>query len=524
MIENHNDEHGWRPTRRELLIATGVGGTGLAVEWVMTRSRVNQSPRRSSARSTGSNTVRPAFIEPRELASVHGALAVTLRVASSMVAFGSSTRWSLTYNGTSPGPTLLVRPGDRVELRLENQLDMPTNLHAHGLRVSPTGHGDNPFAMTDPGATYTYGYQIPTDHPAGTFWYHPHHHGLVARQLFGGLAGTIIVQPADAPGAEIQTRLFVLTDPHITAKPDGSAVSMMTQMNGRQGDAILVNGLLAPRLSVNPGTFELWRIVNASASRTHRLRLEGHRFSVVASDGGRLPNSRAATELVLAPAQRTEVLVAVKQVGEYQLTASITDDVGSMGMGTMGGATGTNAMNETGGKPTGLQNPSVAGQLVVASVHVYGRVRNDAVRRVSTGRVADLRGAAIARTRELTLSVTMNDAMTAHRFLINGRSFDPNRTDITTHLGDVEDWTLRNTSTMDHPFHLHTWPFQVVASATDPSPPREWKDVVNVPAGGWIRIRIPFDAHPGRSVFHCHIADHEDGGMMATIEVLDTVA
>ncbi|HEY5155216.1 MAG TPA: multicopper oxidase domain-containing protein, partial [Acidimicrobiales bacterium] len=113
-----------------------------------------------------------------------------------MVAYGSGTRWALTYNGSTPGPTMRVRPGDVLTVTLDNRLDAPTNLHTHGLHVSPGGDSDNIFVMVEPGRQHTYRYEIPADHPSGTFWYHPHHHGLVAPQVFGGLAGAIIVEDA----------------------------------------------------------------------------------------------------------------------------------------------------------------------------------------------------------------------------------------------------------------------------------------------------------------------------------------
>jgi FtsP/CotA-like multicopper oxidase with cupredoxin domain len=104
-------------------------------------------------------------------------------------------------------------------------------------------------------------------------------------------------------------------------------------------------------------------------------------------------------------------------------------------------------------------------------------------------------------------------------FTIDGKSFDPARTDISTKLGRVEDWTITNSSMMDHPFHLHVWPFQVVAR-TDGAPITPgWKDTVNVPAGQSVTVRVPMTDIAGRTVYHCHILDHEDLGMMGVIKV-----
>jgi len=106
-------------------------------------------------------------------------------------------------------------------------------------------------------------------------------------------------------------------------------------------------------------------------------------------------------------------------------------------------------------------------------------------------------------------------------FTIDGRTFDPRRNDQTVRLGTTEDWTITNTSSMEHPFHLHVWPFRVLADSTPTPRTATLQDVVVLPARGWVRLRIPFTDYPGRTVYHCHTADHEDAGMMATIDVTD---
>ena len=102
-------------------------------------------------------------------------------------------------------------------------------------------------------------------------------------------------------------------------------------------------------------------------------------------------------------------------------------------------------------------------------------------------------------------------------FTINGREFDPDRTDTAVASGTVEEWTLTNPSPMDHPIHLHVWPMQVIeASGRDLREPT-WQDVVNIPACGQVKVLVAFDID-GRTVYHCHILDHEDLGMMGTIQ------
>jgi FtsP/CotA-like multicopper oxidase with cupredoxin domain len=116
--------------------------------------------------------------------------------------------------------------------------------------------------------------------------------------------------------------------------------------------------------------------------------------------------------------------------------------------------------------------------------------------------------------------MAMNMGAGGMGFSIDGRTFDPGRDDQRVQLGATEEWTVVNTSPMDHPFHLHVWPFRVLATSARSQPPDGvWQDVVLVPRQGWARLRIPFTDYTGRSVYHCHILDHEDLGMMGTINV-----
>ena len=130
--------------------------------------------------------------------------------------------------------------------------------------------------------------------------------------------------------------------------------------------------------------------------------------------------------------------------------------------------------------------------------------------------------ASVTRTRDVVLSMTMGMGMGGAggdgQFLIDGRSFDADRVDIAIQIGTTEDWVVRNTSSMDHPFHLHVWPFRVVERSDGAALPPGWKDTVNVPAGQSVRLRIPFRDIPGKAVYHCHILDHEDLGMMGIID------
>lgn len=462
--------------------------------------------------SSSSPSIPPgaAFIEPEELVSANGRLAVTLTAEAQSVPYGSGTRFANTYNGSVPGPTLRVRPGDELTVTLRNRLNVETNLHTHGLHVSPAAEADNIFVMVAPGDQHTYTYKIPADHPSGLFWYHPHAHGTVADQVAAGLAGAIIVVDAIDESSEIASsteRLWVLSDPRIGARASDLAIAKMERMQGREGDVVLINGEAKPMLTTKAGSLERWRFVNASASRYYRLALEGHQFSVIASDGGRLAAPVPAAEVLLAPGERTELLVTPTKAGSYRMRA-LAYDRGSPAMGAgMGGGRSSSSVDVT-----------------IATVSVIG----DAA-------AATLPGALATQTAPVTQPVTSTRVVTLAMggagggigggggmggggmmgFTIDDKTFDGARTDITATLGTTEQWTIRNTSPMDHPFHIHVWPFEIV----DGPATAGWKDTVNVPAKSSVDIRIRFADFAGRTVYHCHILDHEDLGMMGVIEV-----
>ena len=487
-------------SRRSFLGMTGVGMAGLVLASACGAETSDSNiPGVSSKTPSGG-----AWSEPPVLASKGGVLEATLTLAPEMVPYGNGKRWALTVNGTSPGPTLRLQPGDRLRLVLDNRTAHPTNLHTHGLRVSPSGNADNPFLEIPAGKSFVYEMSIPKDHPGGLYWYHPHLHHHVAEQLFAGFFGAIVVEDGfDAtPGMASATERIVLLHDALPGSNESSvtSVSMMEQMSGREGSIVLVNGLPDPNLTSQAGSMERWRVLNASASRFLKLNLQGHAFNLIGSDGGRLSASRPIDTLSLVPGERAEVLIQPTQPGVYTLgTAAVNR--GSVGMGMGGG-------RQTSSGAAEVLRLTVTGP-AAASAHIPAL----------TGAYEDLSQVAPDRTRNVVLAMSgMGGMGGGMSFLIDGRQFDPERVDIRARLGTVEEWTVRNTSSMDHPFHLHVWPFQVMAQGQGTAA-TGWKDVVNVPAGSSVRIRMRFADISGRTVYHCHILDHEDLGMMGVIEV-----
>jgi len=473
--------------------SVATGATGWAAGWGAPAGRARLTPA-ATGRQLG---------QPEVMASRDGVLDVRLSAAAGVRLAGRDTlAWG--FNGSSPGPTLRVRPGDLLRVRLDNHIDQPTNLHTHGLHVSPRGNGDNPFVTIEPGGSFDYAIAIPADHPAGTFWYHPHHHGTVADQVFAGLVGALLVEgEADLPvTGDI---VLLVTDTTLDGSGRLAPQSLMATMAGREGDLVLVNGQHQPVITAAPGAVQRWRVINGCTSRVLALRLAGHRLTQVALDGVFLPAPADREQVVLAPGNRADLLVRPTRSGRYALVSEPYDR-GSLAV--MGGGTGMDGGSTTSG-PVTLATLAASGPAATAPTPPAALPAPPVPQGPVTGR------------RRLTLAMGTGAGMGmgGMGFTIDGRTFDPGRDDQTVALGATEEWTVVNTSPMDHPFHLHAWPFHVAAASAGTPPTGVRQDVVLIPARGSVRLRIPFTDYPGRSVYHCHILDHEDRGMMGTINV-----
>ncbi|WP_018772407.1 multicopper oxidase family protein [Arthrobacter sp. 131MFCol6.1] len=443
------------------------------------------------------------FTEPEQLRSSSGRLQVRLEASAGSMQLGGQQASVLGYNGGVPGPTLRLRGGDVLAVDLVNGMAVPTNLHVHGLHVSPQGNGDNVFNVVQPGHSFSYEYRLPADHPPGVYWYHPHHHGMVADQIFAGLFGAIIVEDAQ-PVDVSRERVMVVSDITLDGSGTVADASPMDRMLGREGELVLVNGQSNPKLSARPGERERWRIVNTCVARYLQLRLDGQQMQLLGMDSGRFPTPRNADEVLLAPGNRADVLVTAV-AGDATLRAVYYN------RGSMAGM-----MGRAGPAPNGGQR---SGDLVLATLSVSGAPAAPPPAVPARPAPRDLRTAAVAARRQLIFAVGGMGMGMGMSFTINGREFNASRTDTTVAAQTVEEWTLINPGPMDHPFHLHVWPMQIVEEQGQTPGPSVWRDVVNIPANGQVRVRISFKDFTGRSVYHCHILDHEDQGMMGVIEV-----
>ena len=433
-----------------------------------------------------SRSIGEPLREPNVVFSHSGILDLTLTAVPSTIDVGGFRVTVPAYDGSYLPPTLRVRPGDVVRLRLVNRLSDVTNLHTHGLAVSPRGNSDNVFQHIEPGGTMDYEIRIPRNQAAGLFWYHPHGHTTSDVQVREGMAGALIVEGLlDSIPAlrSLHERVLLLKAMQIENE-------RFERVEIGKHVVRTVNGQATPTITIRPGETQLWGIANITANLYYRLTLDDHRFGVVARDGHRLSRVEWADTVVLSPGGRAEVLVE-------------------------GGTPGTHVLR-TGDIDTGPSGNQYAGG-ALASVVVEG---SPVARRILPSvlrPVKDLRPTITNRR-----TIVYSESADGDTFFIDGKTFDPTRTDVRVPLGAVEEWTIRNRSDELHSFHIHQTSFQVTEINGAIQPPDGYRDVVDVPVQGEVKVVIPFTDPTivGRFPFHCHLLSHEDRGMMATIEVV----
>jgi len=425
------------------------------------------------------------FSEPPVVASSNGVLRVALTAAPSTITVAEHQVAVMAYNGLYIPPTLRARPGDTIRLQLVNALAEPTNVHTHGLTVSPLGNSDNVFRNVAPGQSQDYEIRLPADQQSGLYWYHPHAHGFSDEQVRNAMSGALIVEGLlDSFPAlrHLPERLLLFKDLQIK---DGRV-----EITHIGKDAIrTVNGIVNPTIVLRPGETELWRLGNVGADLYYSLRLDGHEFQTVARDGYRRARLTPTDSLRLSPGARVEVLVTAGPAGTYLL--------------------------RTGDIDTGKDGNQYKGT-VMATIRVEGSPMTPVVLPSALLPVEDLRGKITNRR-----TIVFSESADGDTFFIDRKKFDMNRTDIRVKLGAIEEWTVRNDADELHTFHIHQGPFQLTEINGVPQPADDHRDIVDVPIKGEVKVIIPF-TNPlmvGRFVYHCHILSHEDKGMMATIEV-----
>lgn len=461
--------------------------------------RLDATPRlsRASARSAlGPNVLRqPPLL--RNTSSRPGVFEVTLTAAPTrrQLMPGGPLVSVYAYNGSIPGPTLDLREGDSVIIHFHNQLPEPTTVHWHGLHIPANADG-SPLYPIAPGRSHDYSFRLRAG-SAGTYWYHPHPDKRSGFQVSMGLYGGIIVHaPQDPLSAKgIPEKLLILSDNRFDshgaiAFPDPKSITADIDLeNGREGDVLFVNGQVMPTIPIARGEVQRWRIVNASASRIYRIALPGQRLIQVGTDGGLIEHPVEVPSVLLSNSERVEVLVR-----------------------------GTGAPGDT----TALEDLPYDRYMPQTRPADWTRTRqmlSVAYSADSTTHAVEI--PAVLRPIEAldTTQVRVRRVIVMSQGLIDGRQMDMHRVDIRAHLGATEIWTIQNVVGMDHPFHLHGFHFQILDRDGVREPFRSWKDTGNVPKHSSMRIVVHFDDFPGKWMYHCHILDHEDEGMMGILDV-----
>jgi FtsP/CotA-like multicopper oxidase with cupredoxin domain len=409
---------------------------------------------------------------------------------------GKLTR-AWTYDGGIPGPLLRANVGDRLIVHFKNSLPEATTIHWHGLRIPNDQDGvpDSSQLSVPPGGTFDYDFVLPD---AGTYWYHPHLDS--AAQVGNGLYGPIVVDDPLEPKGLGDEAVIVLSDMSLDATGalyPGDSGGEFGTLFGREGNLHLVNGRVLPTLHVRPGLRQRWRIINAAKSRYEQLVLPGHAFTRIGSDDGLLESPEHLERIVLTPAQRADIVFEPSRVGlaGSQDTLALTWVPYDRGFGT--------AYNRP-EEPVLLIDFVEGVSVKAAPLPPLHR---------------DIPLIETAGATPVDISLTLNPDVEGRLAMgINGVP-SWSAAHLTTRLGERQLWTVKNTFEWDHPFHLHGFFFQVLdVNGVAPSV-REWRDTVNVPVDATLRFAVHFDERPGMWMFHCHILDHADAGMMGMVHL-----
>ena len=455
-----------------------------------------------------------AFADPvtmPNLSTTPGVVEVNLEAKIAPINVNGVTANLQTYNGYYPAPTIKVKKGDLLKVHFtnslpysgENSMGMPrntTNLHTHGLQVSPLGNSDNVMVHLMGGDTFDYEYDLSFQAGGALNWYHPHQHGNAAEQVWAGQAGALEVADENTNLAGYETHTLVLKD--ITISNGAPAAHTSTDfMNGKEGATMLVNGKVNPVLAMKPGQVQRWKIVNASNARFYKLRLASHNLNIIGVDGGLLDKPYAQSTVLLSPGERADILVKASTTKAYYKLKALAYNRGA----------GASANQEI-----TLMTANVTGSAVSQSLPTSV---NPSAARISVP--------PNTLTRQLTLSMgmMMGGGMMGGGMgmaTINGISYSETTAfTINSSLNSYEVWEIYNQSMMDHPFHQHVNPAQVLSISGGDSTYKTlmtttpaWKDTVIVPAMGSVRLLVPIRDFAGSTMFHCHILEHEDMGMM----------
>ena len=439
----------------------------------------------------------PPLLEPTEQEPGHKVFELDLQEGAAELQPGkSASTWG--FNGPYLGPTLRASRGDDVEMRVRNALSETSTVHWHGMHLPAAADG-GPHQMIEPGETWSPSWTI--DQPAASLWYHPHPHGRTEEQVYRGLAGMFILDDPRSRALALPDRYGVDDVPVIVQDKrfddDGelSESKGLISPIGQLGDEILVNGTSDPHLPVSTTRVRL-RLLNASSARTYDFGFSDDReFDLIATDGGLLDAPQRLGRVQLSPGERAEVVVAVEP-GEDIVLRSFEPDLGNVDFFNRRfvGADDSFDILELRAADELAESPPVPRTL--APQDEPATAQSARVRRFELG------------SRD-----------------INDLQMDMSRIDQTVPADTNEIWEIENQAGIPHNFHPHGTSFRVLEFAGEAPPPAlsGLKDTVQVPPGETVRVAIRFSDYGDPTspyMFHCHLLEHEDRGMMGQFVVV----
>ncbi len=462
--------------------------------------------------------------QPPQVRARNHVLSLTLH------AVNENGRDAFAFKGETVAPIIRASPGDILKITYINDLpsksqetcainpcmDM-TNLHFHGLSISPDAPQDDVLTMlAKPGQVLHYSVPIPLDHPPGLFWYHTHPHGESHRQVLDGMSGAIIIEGMERYVPEVERlreRVMVVRSSSIKHDPNAAAlmheVEIPAKGCGGESEAIeeivTVNGVLRPRIEIAPKERQFWRIVNASPDRYLDLQLDGQILEIVALDGMPLAYrdpkhpTRATDHLLVAPAGRLEAIVTGPPPGTHTVLRTLCVDTGPVGDPNPEMVLADLVQPRS--DQSNTDPPHRQGDAIDDRPPVYKAVDVEPLKKTSP---------------DFTVTFTEDK----NGFYINGRKFEGDAPPMTSvRVGTYQHWRIVNATAELHPFHIHQVHFLAYAQNDAPLPHPAWLDTVNVPYAGSVDVILDFTdpVIKGMSVFHCHLLNHEDKGMMAKI-------
>jgi suppressor of ftsI len=468
----------------------------------------------------GHNALQPLLLNPPE---AHSPIVLTA------INDPHTGKTAFSFNGREDPPVIRAVPGEDIRLTYVNAMSVDshercidgpcmnmTNLHFHGLHVSPDSPQDDVLTMMAmPGQSLHYVVNIPFDQPPGLYWYHTHPHGESYQQDLDGMSGAIVIDGIERYVPKLQhmrERILVLRDQVISKDdPDSSELMRRVDLSNKSCSAsterperiFTVNGAVRPQIAITTGERQFWRIVNASPDLYADLRIDAEQLEIVALDGMPLALHNPAhpvefvSDILVPPAGRVEAIITGPKAEARVSLRSLCFDTGR----------------------DGDLNPAMVLADLVNIAQPSPELRNTSVdSRLPPSR--PLPPALITRVENSPPDFVVHFTEDKKGFYINGRRFSPSDPPMATvSVGSFHHWRVTNDTHEVHPFHIHQVHFLVYAQNGVRLKRPEWLDTVNVPVEGNVDLMMDF-TDPiirGVSLFHCHLLSHEDKGMMAKI-------